>query len=81
MTNIINFIQAADVNRAGLRLLQQLLYSPELKFYSNRVKMDEQLNTNVAACIVSAIPRLDARIDDGLGDGRADGPQAGGERA
>ena len=26
---------------------ETLLYSPELKFYSNRVKMDEQLNTNV----------------------------------
>ena len=26
---------------------QTLLYSPELKFYSNRVKMDEKFNTNV----------------------------------
>ena len=26
---------------------ETLLYSPELKFYSNRVKMDENLNTNV----------------------------------
>ena len=26
---------------------ETLLYSPELKFYSNRVKMDAALNTNV----------------------------------
>ena len=33
--------------RAGLCRVETLLYSPELKFYSNRVKMDEKLNTNV----------------------------------
>lgn len=47
MTNIINFIQAADVVVPGFASSETLLYSPELKFYSNRVKMDEQLNTNV----------------------------------
>ena len=26
---------------------RQLLYSPELKFYSNKVKMDENLDTNI----------------------------------
>ena len=26
---------------------QTLLYSPELKFYSNKVKMDENLDTNI----------------------------------
>ena len=26
---------------------ETLLYAPELKFYSNRVKMDKDLNTNV----------------------------------
>ena len=26
---------------------ETLLYSPELKFYSNRVKMDENLNTSL----------------------------------
>ncbi len=47
MTNIINFIQAMDQVVPGFASYETLLYSPELKFYSNRVKMDEQLNTNV----------------------------------
>ena len=47
MTNIINFIQAVDIVVPGFAAYETLLYSPELKFYSNRVKMDENLNTNV----------------------------------
>ncbi len=47
MTNIIGFIQAMDAVVPGFAAYETLLYSPELKFYSNRVKMDEQLNTNV----------------------------------
>ena len=47
MTNIINFIQAVDVVVPGFASAETLLYSPELKFYSNRVKMDEELNTSV----------------------------------
>ena len=47
MTNIIAFIQAMDVVVPGFAATETLLYSPELKFYSNRVKMDENLNTNV----------------------------------
>ena len=47
MTNIINFIQAMDQVVPGFASQETLLYSPELKFYSNRVKMDENLNTNV----------------------------------
>ena len=47
MTNIINFIQAVDQVVPGFAAHETLLYSPELKFYSNRVKMDERLNTNV----------------------------------
>ena len=47
MTNIINFIQAMDQVVPGFASYETLLYSPELKFYSNRVKMDEQLNTNI----------------------------------
>ena len=47
MTNIINFIQAMDQVVPGFASYETLLYSPELKFYSNRIKMDEQLNTNV----------------------------------
>ena len=47
MTNIINFIQAVDIVVPGFAAPETLLYSPELKFYSNRVKMDAELNTNV----------------------------------
>ncbi|MBQ3015756.1 MAG: FAD-binding protein [Clostridia bacterium] len=47
MTNIINFIQAMDIVVPGFASTETLLYSPELKFYSNRVKMDERLNTNI----------------------------------
>lgn len=47
MTNIINFIQAMDHVVPGFASYETLLYSPELKFYSNRIKMDEQLNTSV----------------------------------
>ena len=47
MTNIINFIQAMDYVVPGFASYETLLYSPELKFYSNRVKMDEDFNTNI----------------------------------
>ena len=47
MTNIIGFIKAMDHVVPGFASTETLLYSPELKFYSNRVKMDEELNTNI----------------------------------
>jgi len=47
MTNIINFIKAVDQVVPGFASYETLLYSPELKFYSNRVKMDEHFNTNI----------------------------------
>ncbi len=47
MTNIIGFIQAVDEVVPGFASTETLLYSPELKFYSNRVKMDTEFNTNV----------------------------------
>ena len=48
MTNIVNFIQAMEMVVPGFASPETLLYSPELKFYSNRVKMDEKLNTSIA---------------------------------
>ena len=48
MINIINFIQAMDLVVPGFASTETLLYSPELKFYSNRVKMDEDFNTSVS---------------------------------
>lgn len=47
MTNIINFIQAVDVVVPGFAATETLLYSPELKFYSNKIKLDKNLNTNI----------------------------------
>ncbi len=47
MTNIINFIQAVDTVVPGFASIETLLYSPELKFYSNKVKMDHNLKTNM----------------------------------
>ena len=47
MINIINFIQAVDHVVPGFAAYETLLYSPELKFYSNRVKMDTDFNTGV----------------------------------
>lgn len=47
MTNIINFIQAVDKVVPGFASNETLLYSPELKFYSNKIKMDTDFNTNV----------------------------------
>ena len=48
MINIINFIKAMDQVVPGFAAYETLLYSPELKFYSNRIKMDTDFNTNVA---------------------------------
>lgn len=47
MMNIINFIKALDHVVPGFASTETLLYSPELKFYSNRVRMDEDLNTSI----------------------------------
>lgn len=47
MMNIINFIKAVDQVVPGFASYETLLYSPELKFYSNRVKMDADFSTNI----------------------------------
>lgn len=47
MLNIINFIQAAVQVVPTFAAEETLLYSSELKFYSNRVKMNKDFNTNI----------------------------------
>lgn len=47
MVNIMGFIEAADQVVPGLASKETLLYAPEIKFYSNRVRMDESFRTNV----------------------------------
>ncbi len=48
LTNILGFIQAVDQVVPGFAGYETLLYSPELKFYSNRIKMDTSLNTSIS---------------------------------
>lgn len=48
MVNIIEFIKAADLVVPGFAADETLLYAPEIKFYSNRVKMDNRFTTNIA---------------------------------
>ena len=47
MTSIVNFMLAVDQAIPGFASAETLLYAPELKFYSNRVRMDERFTTNV----------------------------------
>lgn len=47
MTNIVNFIKAMDQVLPGFAAPETLLYSPELKFYSNLIKMDKELTTSI----------------------------------
>ena len=47
MTNILGFIEQLDHVVPGFASDETLLYAPEIKFYSNRVKMDENLTTSI----------------------------------
>ncbi len=47
MLSILNFIEEVDTVVPGFASAETLLYSPEIKFYSNRVSMDENLLTSV----------------------------------
>lgn len=47
MINIINFIQSVDHVVPGFAANETLLYSPELKFYSNRIQMTPDFTTNI----------------------------------
>ena len=48
MVNIIEFFKMVDHVVPGFASSETLLYSPELKFYSNKVRMDTDLETNLA---------------------------------
>ena len=47
LMNIIKFIEAVDKVVPGFASEETLLYGPEIKFYSNKVKMDEKFYTNI----------------------------------
>lgn len=47
MTNILNFIQAMDTVVPGFASSETLLYGPEIKFYSNKINIDKNFETNI----------------------------------
>ena len=47
MTSILGFIDQVDKVVPGFAGSETLLYAPEIKFYSNRIKMDSNFNTNI----------------------------------
>ena len=76
MINIINFIQAVDHVVPGFASTETLLYSPELKFYSNRVKMTPELDTSIQG--LHCLGDSSGWPDDGFGHGGCDGQKTGG---
>lgn len=47
MMNIINFIKAMNTVVPGFASRETLLYGPEIKFYSNKINIDEGFLTNI----------------------------------
>ncbi|WP_432403022.1 NAD(P)/FAD-dependent oxidoreductase [Wukongibacter sp. M2B1] len=47
MMNIINFIKSMNTVVPGFASRETLLYGPEIKFYSNKINMDDTFNTNI----------------------------------
>ncbi|MDR2634914.1 MAG: FAD-binding protein, partial [Clostridiales bacterium] len=47
MSNILSFINAMDKIVPGFAGHETLLYSPEIKFYSNKIELDSSFQTNI----------------------------------
>lgn len=47
MMNILNFIKAMDTVVPGFASRETLLYGPEIKFYSNKINIDKNFETNI----------------------------------
>lgn len=47
MSDIIGFIHAVDKVVPGFASEETLLYSPELKFYSNKIRMNDRFETEI----------------------------------
>lgn len=47
MTNILNFIESMDTVVPGFASKETLLYGPEIKFYSNKINIDKNFETNI----------------------------------
>lgn len=47
MTNILKFIESMNVVVPGFASTETLLYGPEIKFYSNKINIDENFKSNI----------------------------------
>ena len=47
MTDILEFIKSVDKVVKGFANPENLLYAPEIKFYSNKVIIDKNFETNI----------------------------------
>ncbi|MCK4258866.1 MAG: NAD(P)/FAD-dependent oxidoreductase [Halanaerobiales bacterium] len=47
MMNILNFIEAMNTVVPGFASRETLLYGPEIKFYSNKINVNENFDTNI----------------------------------
>ncbi|MBS4536400.1 FAD-binding protein [Clostridium sp. D2Q-14] len=47
MLNILNFIQSLNIVVPGFASRETLLYGPEVKFYSNKIDIDQNFETNI----------------------------------
>ncbi|WP_105618703.1 NAD(P)/FAD-dependent oxidoreductase [Vallitalea okinawensis] len=47
MSNILSFIDSMNTVVPGFASRETLLYGPEIKFYSNKIKLDEDFKTNI----------------------------------
>lgn len=47
MINILNFIESMNTVVPGFASRETLLYGPEIKFYSNKVDIDDKFETNI----------------------------------
>lgn len=47
MTNILNFIESLNTVVPGFAATETLLYGPEVKFYSNKVDISKEFETNI----------------------------------
>jgi uncharacterized FAD-dependent dehydrogenase len=47
LTNILSFIKSMDKVVTGFASSETLLYAPEIKFYSNKIQMDDKFNTSI----------------------------------
>ena len=47
MMNILNFIEAMNIVVPGFASRETLVYGPEIKFYSNKINLDKNFETNI----------------------------------